>query len=119
MPYAKSSKGKGRRKVGLALGAIGALSLADSAAANALTPIGDAPSPRPAPEITLSEEEVWDVSLGTFYVFDKEISGRVGLGEQFARKGKAAIILACHGCGGCRACSACSCRTCRCSGCRR
>jgi hypothetical protein len=95
MPRAKSSKGKGRKKAVLVLGAVGVWSLAASAAANALTPIGDAPSPRPEPDITLNEEEVWDVSLGTFYVFDKEISGWARLGEQIAVRCRPR----CTGCG--------------------
>jgi hypothetical protein len=46
------------------------------------------------PGINLSEEEVTDVSLGTFYVFDKETPK---LGEQYAQRGG-------RGCGGCRGC---------------
>ena len=107
----KSSKGRGRKKAVLALGAVGALSLADSAAANALTPIGDALSPRLAPEITLNEEEVWDVSLGTLYVLDKEISGRAQVGEQFAQaRYRWRYFARCGGCGGCLGCR------CRCQG---
>ena len=43
-------------------------------------------------QITLSEEEIADVSLGTFYVFDKEHAG-TPVGERFAQR-----------CGGCRGC---------------
>ena len=49
--------------------------------------------------IALSEEEISDVSLGTFYVFDKENAGASKLGEQYAR--------GCRGCGGCRGCRGC------------
>src|SRR5262249_40926126 len=58
------------------------------------------------PQITLSEEEIADVSLGTFYVFDKENAGTPRLGEKFAR--------GCGRCGGCRCGRGCGCR---CGGC--
>jgi hypothetical protein len=41
-------------------------------------------------EFALTEEEVSDVSLGTFFVFDKEGRGTARAGQQYAR-----------GCGGC------------------
>ena len=47
----------------------------------------------------LSEEEISDVSLGTFYVFDKENAGKSG--EQYAQRG-------CGGCRGCRGCRGCA-----------
>jgi len=52
----------------------------------------------------LSEEEMADVSLATFHLFDKENFGR---GVQLAR-----------GCGGCRGCAARGCRGCAARGCR-
>jgi hypothetical protein len=59
--------------------------------------------------VTLGEEEIADVSLATFHVFDKE---NVGSGVQVA------WYRACGGCGGCRACRGCGCRACRaCGGC--
>jgi hypothetical protein len=59
------------------------------------------------PEFMLSEEEISDIKLGTFYVFDKENTPK--LGEQVAR--------ACGGCRGCRGCAR-GCRGCRrCRGC--
>ena len=47
-------------------------------------------------EVTLYEEELYDVSLGTFFVFDKEGAGTPRLAEKFARGG----IGACGGTGG-------------------
>ena len=38
-------------------------------------------------EITLGEEEISDVSLATFYVFDKENAGALRSGIQLARGG--------------------------------
>jgi hypothetical protein len=52
----------------------------------------------------LGEEELSDVSLGTFYVFDKENTGAPPLPEQLrlARGGQCVgcVGYACGGCGG-------------------
>jgi len=58
------------------------------------------------PNIMLGEEEISDVSLSTFYVFDKENAVERGLGVQLAR-----------GCGGCGRCGGCRGGG-RCGGCR-
>src|SRR6266446_4275315 len=72
------------------------------------------------PQITLSEEEIADVSLGTFYVFDKENAGTPRLGEKFARgcgRGCGGRGCGCRGCGrGCR-CGGGGCGGCGCGGC--
>jgi hypothetical protein len=47
-------------------------------------------------EITLGEEEISDVSLATFYLFDKENAGISRPGVQLAHRG-----CGCRGCGGC------------------
>jgi hypothetical protein len=52
------------------------------------------------PNPLLGEEEISDVSLSTFYVFDKENAGNLKLGVQVARGG-------CGRCGGCRGCGRC------------
>jgi hypothetical protein len=57
------------------LGVAGALSLAGGASEAAVGPAGDAPTENTAPVITLGEEEISDVSLTTFYVFDNENGG--------------------------------------------
>ena len=77
---------------------------------------------------TLDEEEISDVSLATFHLFDKEELGNPRSGIQLA-----AMRAGCgcgHGCGGCRGCGgaracggACrgcgvACRGCRVGGCR-
>jgi hypothetical protein len=85
------------------LGAVGLLSLAGSAsAATNGAPVADLPTQKTAPnhQIILGEEELSDVSLSTFYVFDKE-SAKPQLGDKVAWRG----------CGGCR------CGGCRCGGC--
>ncbi len=49
-------------------------------------------------QLFLGEEEISDVSLSTFYVFDKENAGSTKLGEKTAWWGG----CRCGGCGGCR-----------------
>ena len=60
------------------VGVVGvSLSLAGGAPAATAAPTPDMPSrdATASPQSTLSEEEIADVSLGTFYVFDKETAG--------------------------------------------
>ena len=66
------SKAKGRRRAVTALGVAGALSLAGGASASIAT--GGIATQNTAPVI-LAEEEISDVSLATFFVFDKEMAG--------------------------------------------
>ena len=106
----QTSKSKLRRKAVTALGVAGAVSLAGSASAS-IAPTGDTPTRNAAP-VTLAEEEISDVSLATFYVFDKENEYRSGV--QLAARGCG------HGCG--RGCGGRGCavhRGCRCGGLRR
>ncbi len=113
----KSSKRTPRMKSVPVWGAAGlSLSLAGGAAATTGGPAGDIPTNKTAPnhEITLGEEEISDVSLATFYVFDKENAGASKSGVQLAYRG----CGRCGGCGGCR-CGGCGrgCGGCRCGGC--
>jgi hypothetical protein len=113
-----SSRKRGKEAVPM-VGMVGvSLSLAGGAsAATAVTttdvPLWDTGAP---PQIALSEEEIADVSLGTFYVFDKETAGTPLLGTQIAR---GCGCHGCRGCGGCRGCRGCGrgCRGCGCGGC--
>jgi hypothetical protein len=60
----------------------------------------------PNQRFVLGEEEMADVSLATFYLFDKEnVGGRVQLARGCGGCG--------HGCGGCRGCGGGGCRGCR------
>jgi hypothetical protein len=110
MTHAKqASKRKRRSKAVRVLGAAGLLSLAGGS--SSAQTIGHAidPPTRGADashQLTLSDEEVSDVSLATFYVFDKENTalGRPGL--QLVRGGGC-------GCGG-RGCGGCGGRGCGC-----
>src|ERR1700730_2321148 len=89
MPRVKqaSNRKRGTKAAVSALGAAGlAFSLLGSATAAAV-PAADGPQTTAFAQneaITLGEEEIADISLATFYVFDKE---KVGSGVQVARRG--------------------------------
>jgi len=95
-----------------ALGAAGlGLSLAGSASASTV-PIADVPQTddlSPNQRFVLSEEEMADVSLATFHIFDNE---HLRSDMQLA-----VVVRGCRGCGGCRGCRGCAWRGCRCGGC--
>ena len=99
MPHLKQAAKRNRRKQAVpVVGVVGvSLSLTGGASAATALPPSDMPSRDTAsPQITLNEEEIADVSLGTFYVFDRETAETPRLGERIARA-----------CGGCRGCGGC------------
>jgi hypothetical protein len=102
----QASKQKLVTKAAIPLGAAGlTFSLLGSASATAV-PTADVPQTTgfvPNDAITLGEEEMADVSLATFHLFDKENIGNT-------------VQVAWRGCGGCRGCRVG--RGCRCGGCR-
>ena len=115
MPQVKqaSKRKRGTKAAVSALGAAGlTFSLLGSATASAV-PTADVPQTTafaPNEAITLGEEEIADISLATFYVFDKE---NVGSGVQVARRG-------CDGCRGsavrgCADSASAGCRGCGCA----
>jgi hypothetical protein len=116
MAHAKQASRRKRRRTALpALGIAGAsLSLVGSAAAATGGLATDIPwwDTAARHEITLGEEEISDVSLATFYVFDKENAGASdhGQGLRLARGGGCGGGCGgcggrgCGGCGGCRGC---------------
>lgn len=113
MPQVKqASKRKRLTSAVPALGAAGLTFSLVGGASAAVAPVNDQPqSPNysPSHQITLGEEEIADVSLATFYVFDKENAAEAK-GIQVARG------CGCRGCGG-RGCRGCG-RGCRgCGGC--
>jgi hypothetical protein len=72
-----SSVGKRRSKTLPALGFAGmSLSMASGACASTSEASANTSPPSQKHEILLGEEEISDVSLATFYVFDKENAGR-------------------------------------------
>jgi len=116
MAQAKRASKRKRRRITLpALGAAGA-SLIMAGGASGTAPTANVPSLQETslrPVITLDEEEIADVSLGTFYVFDKENESQLGQGIRLAAGG-------CGRCGGCAAgrCGGCAsrCAVARCAG---
>jgi hypothetical protein len=97
-----------------ALGIAGvSLALVSGASASTREATANVPSHSESHEIFLGEEEISDVSLATFYVFDKENTGPPPLTQQLrlARSGRSygrgygcGRGGACGGCGGCAGC---------------
>jgi hypothetical protein len=124
MPHKQqASKRKAHKEAVPVVGVVGvSLSLAGGASAATAVPAADTPSRDTVrPQITLSEEEIADVSLGTFYVFDKESAGTPYIGEKVAQRcGGCRCGRGCRGCGrgcGCRCgggCGGCGCGGCGC-----
>jgi len=118
MARAKQASRPKRRKKAVAIPVVGVAGLSLSLGGGASAATGGATADIPTQstalnhQITLGEEEISDVSLATFYVFDKESAATPKLGE------KLAWVRGCGRCGGCggrcgcgRACG------CRCGGC--
>src|SRR5271163_1521695 len=105
-------KQSSKKRVRAALPALGAAGLTFSmvgGASAAAVPANDATQTTnytPNHQITLGEEEIADVSLATFYVFDKE-------GTAAAKDGNIQLARGC-GCRGCRGCRGCGGRGCGC-----
>jgi hypothetical protein len=109
----QTSKARGRRRTVTALGVAGvagALSLASGASASIAPAV---PTQNSAPVI-LAEEEISDVSLSTFYVFDKENAGTHRPGVHLAAR---AVGRGCGGCAVRRGCGGCGGRGCAVRGC--
>ena len=94
MAQARRRSIRKRGKAALALGAAGvSLVMTGGASATAPTVTTTDPTQDNARRFFLGEEEISDVSLATFHVFDKE-NAPLGGGVKLARGG-------CGGCGGC------------------
>src|SRR5215468_7107544 len=94
----QASKRKPRSKALPVLGAAGlSLSLAGTASAVPGGPAVDLANPGTGDgnQVFLGEEEISDVSLATFYVFDKEDLGA---------SSSSSVELVRHGCHGCHGC---------------
>jgi hypothetical protein len=107
MPRVKQASKQKRTSIAAvkALGAAGlSFSLVGSAASASTMPTAGIPQSDTSPNqrFVLSEEEMVDVSLATFHVFDRE---NVGRGVQLARGcGGCGCGRGGGGCGGCRGC---------------
>lgn len=94
----RSSKRK-RGKAALVLGAAG-VSMAMTGGASATAPSTNAPSQDNARQMILAEEEISDVSLATFHVFDKESESPLRQGIRLAAGRGCGGGGGCGGCGG-------------------
>src|SRR4051812_13926967 len=122
----RTSKGKRKSEVVPAVGIVGlSLSMAGGASAAAALPVGDLSAQEVAlrPEVSaglqLHEEEIADVSLATFYLFDKEEASTTRDGNVQLAGWRGCRGCRC-GCGGWRywrGCRGCGCRGCGCRGC--
>jgi hypothetical protein len=104
MPGVKQATKRARTSQAAAVTALGAagfgLSLTGSASANAISTadIPQSGNVSPNQRFVLGEEEMADVSLATFHLFDKETTN----GEM-----QLAVVVVRRGCGGCRGCRGC------------
>jgi hypothetical protein len=118
MPREKEAS-KRKRVTKAAVPALGAAGLTFGLAGGAsasTTPTADVPQKfnfTPTQTITLGEEEIADVSLATFHLFDKENNGSA---LQQMAWGCRCGGCGCRGCG-CRGCRGCGCRCGGCGGC--
>jgi hypothetical protein len=118
MPFNQSSNRKSRRKAVPALGAAG-LSLSLSSTGWAV-PAADMPQWNAVGnhEIILSEEEIADVSLATFHVFNNESEPPLGRGVRLAAGHGGGGGCGGHGgCGGCAHAGCAGCAHAGCAGC--
>ena len=104
-----------QRRVTKAVPALGAAGLTFSLVGGASAAVAPAnnesqtPNYSPNHQLTLGDEEIADISLATFYVFDKEAAEAARTGVQLA------WVARCGGCRACRACRGCAVvRACRC-----
>jgi hypothetical protein len=104
-------KNKRRSKTLPALGLAGvSFSLASGACASTSEASANTPptSQSQTSNIFLGEEEMFDVSLGTFYIYDKENGGRPSLDQRLRlARGGCGGCGGCHGCGGGGGCHGC------------
>ena len=96
MAQARQGPKKKASKAALHVWGAAGLSLAMAGSASANAPAVNGRSPDSGKRIVLSEEEIADVNLGTFYVFDREREASPGL-----RLAGGCHAGGCHGCGGC------------------
>ena len=113
MPQTKKHPKRKQRACAVPLLSAAGLSLSLASGASAATEAADMPTQNTwlSPEITLHEEEISDVSLATFYVFDKEnprpglqLAGHGGCGGHGHGGGCGCGGCGGHGHGGCGGC---------------
>ena len=117
MPRVKTASK--RKRVANAVPVLGAAGLTFSLAGGASAAVAPTQDLQPTSnlgpsrEFTLGEEEISDVSLATFYVFDKENAGSL---KGMVQEARGCRCGGCRGCRGCRGCGGCRCGV-GCAGC--
>ena len=118
MPRMKHASKRTRGKQSVPILGVAGMSLALAGGASATSePATHIPSRDTAPRhhITLNDEEISDINLATFYVFDKENARTLRRGDKLAWGCRGCGCRGCGGCGGfrgcvgCRGCGGCSC----------
>ena len=129
MTMARAKQTSKRRRSGPTLPVWGAagMSLAMAGSASAAVVDGAKTAPQKTlPVITLGEEELSDVTLSKFFVYDREPNASSKLGVQFAQRCGRCGGCAARGCGRCGGCGVARCARCgvgvgcvvrRCGGC--
>lgn len=94
------------------------MSLAMASGASAAVVNGEKSSPQQTrPVITLGEEELSDVTLSKFFVYDREATAPYRLGEKYAQRCGRGCGGGCRGCGGVGRCGGGGCAVARCARC--
>jgi hypothetical protein len=95
MSHAKqASKPKSRTKALTVVTVAGTLSLAAGASVTAVSPAGHMARANRASAITVGEQQITELRVATFYVFDNENTGRHGL--QFVKEHRTEALVAAH-----------------------
>jgi hypothetical protein len=120
MARAKQASKRSRSRKALPVWGAAGMSLAMASGASAAVVPGEkAPSQARLPVITLGEEELSDVSLSKFFVYDREATASSRLGVQYAQRcgGGRGCGGGCRGCGGAGRCGGGGCAVARCARC--
>ena len=119
MARAKQTSKRKRSKPALPVWGAAGMSLAMAGSASAAVVNGEKTSPQQTlPVITLGEEELSDVVLSKFFVYDREATAASKLGLQYAQRcgGGRGCGGGCRGCGGAGRCGGGGCAVARCGG---
>ena len=117
MARAKQTSKRKRSKPALPVWGAAGMSLAMAGGASAAVVNGEKTSPQQTlPVITLGEEELSDVVLSKFFVYDREATASSKLGLQYAQRCGRGCGGGCRGCGGAGRCGGGGCAVARCGG---
>jgi hypothetical protein len=114
MARAKQASRRSRSKALPMWGAAGMSLAMASGASAAVVPGEKAPSQARLPVVTLGEEELSDVTLSKFFLYDREATASSKLGLQYAQRCGGGRGGGCRGCGGAGRCGGGGCAVARC-----